>query len=166
MRRATSLLGLPVLGPAGQRLGTVRDLILGPAGDRVAALVLEPAGWLRPGRLVDWTAVTGVADAVFVSAFPRPFSPGESGAGPAWRELAGQPVYSPAGSDLGQLADVWVDPATGSITGYQVSAGLVEDLLLGQSVIPGPAPLVRGRSAVILGADAAGNPPPEAAARE
>lgn len=156
VRRLTSLLGLPVLDAGGRRLGRVRDVVLSACGRRVAALVVEPGRWLRPGRVVDWPAVVAVGDgAVVVASAPRPLAPGEGGVGPAWQQVAGRPLYSSGGADLGHLADAWVDPASGAITGYQVSAGLVDDLLSGQTVLPGPAPLVTGPEALILG-DGAG----------
>lgn len=146
MPRACELLGLPVVAAGtGRRLGRVQDLVLDAAGTRVTGLLLDGGGWMRAPRLVPWTEVAGLADAVVTRAAPAPTPT----AGPTWRGLNGMPVLTEAGAELGGLADLWFRP-DGVLTGYQLSCGLIDDLLSGQPVLRGPAPLRLGEEAVFL----------------
>lgn len=146
MPKGSDLLGLPVIAAAsGRRLGRVQDLVLDPAGARVVGLLLEPAGWFRPPQVLPWPAVAGVGDAVVARGEPAP----AAAAGPTWRALAGKAVLTEQGAELGALADLWL-AADGAVTGYQLSCGLIDDLLSGQPVLRGPRPLRVGEEAVFL----------------
>lgn len=146
MPRASELLGLPVVAAAtGRRLGRVQDLVLDPAGARVTGLLLDAGGWLRPPLVLPWPAVAGVADAVVARDEPAPLP----APGCTWRRLAGKPVLTAAGEEVGGLADLWLQP-DGALAGYQLSGGLIDDLLCGQPVLWGQAPLRVGEAAVFL----------------
>ncbi len=146
MPRGSDLLGLPVIAATGgQALGRVQDLVLDPAATRVVGLLLDRGGWLRSPRTLPWPAVGGVADAVVANHTPVP------GAAPGltWRELAGKPVLTPGGDELGLLTDLWLG-SNGMIAGYQLSCGLIDDLLSGQPVLRAPLQLAVGEAVAFI----------------
>ncbi len=61
----------------------------------------------------------------------------------------GKRLISQGGDDLGVIDDLVFDPVSGAIAGYQVSGGVVRDLLEGKDYIPVAAGLIIGKDAVI-----------------
>lgn len=145
MMRLGSLLGLPAITfPAGRRLGRVRDVcIAGPAA-RVTGILVQPQTWGRPRTVVNWNCVHRAGhDAILLT---EPLVPA---AGTLLSAMLGWSVFNPDGTELGLLADLWLDPETGALSGLQLTRGLVDDLLAGQPVLPLIAPLHVGEGAVI-----------------
>src|ERR1051325_3466491 len=122
MMRASSLRGLAVvaLEPAG-KVGVVDEVVLDPDARRVAGLVvsrgpsvlgaghtvLVPAGSLHAiGR--DAITVRGLAEI----GDPR------LAALPKLSQVTGRKLVTHAGTALGTIADVLMDPADGRIVGY------------------------------------------------
>jgi len=50
--------------------------------------------------------------------------------------LIGTKVYSKAGSEVGVIRDVMFDPVTGRIEGFEISDGLLQDVIQGRKVLP------------------------------
>lgn len=149
MARGSDLLGLPVVNAqTGRRIGRVEDLILAEGGRRLAGLVLETAGWWRPALTIRWGAVQAVGrGAILVAA--ESGQPEEGIEGRCWRQLAGKPALTDTGEELGLLADLWWE-ADGAVSGYQLSAGLLDDLIFGQPVLPVPAAIRCGDEAIFF----------------
>ena len=126
----SAILGLPViLAPTGRRLGQVSDLALNPDGDAVLGVVVE-GGWTRGRRLLDRQAVAGWGPDALVATAEAWLA---ADAGLHAATLSGKPVLVRTGRELGQLDDLEFDPASGSLTGFGLSAGLVSDLLHGKT---------------------------------
>lgn len=150
MLTGSELLGLPVLDAAtGRRVGRVHDLALAPDATRLAGLVLAPAIWWQGPRLLPWDDVHSAGR----SAVLARRGPAAGTVGPRWRELSGKPLVTDRGDELGLLADLWIGRG-GTVVGYQLSCGLVEDLLEGQPVLPGPLRLTPGPVSVLVPAAA------------
>lgn len=149
MVRRNALIGLPVfLAVGGQRLGEVRDLALAPAATTVAGVVLT-GGWWRQRRILDRRGITSWGpDAIIASH--EDYLPADA-AGPSLDSLIGKPLLSGGGRELGRLDDLSFDPGTGAFTAYQLSAGLVTDLLQGKQLLAAAAPLVPGEAVIWLG---------------
>lgn len=148
MARGSELLGLPVVDAhTGRRLGRVRDLVLGDGAQRVTGLVLDSGGWWRPPRVVPWVAVQGIGSGAAVVQLDSADLAERSG--PCWSDLAGKPALTGQGNELGLLADLWLRP-DGTVAGFQLSSGLLDDLLSGQSVLPAPRQLRYGADAVFF----------------
>ena len=54
------------------------------------------------------------------------------------REILDKQVYTEAGISLGILADVMFDRASGEIKGYQLSDGILSDIIFGRLTMPLP----------------------------
>jgi len=151
VQRLGDLLGLPVVTLAGgRRVGRVRDLVLDPGGRQVLGLLLSREGWFRGAQGVPWGEVVRIGrDAVLVRGEPRP-----APAGLLWSSLRGKPVLTLGGAEVGLLADLEVDPG-GRVQGYRLSGGVLDDLLVGQARVEGPAHMEPGSDVVLLSGPAA-----------
>lgn len=139
VRRAKVLIGLPVVAnDQGRVVGEVKDLCVDPAQRRVRALqIVDGAVWRRT-RVLPWEQVVQISeDAVYIPA-PTALSSGEELTADCWFLMAseggvyGRSVIDVAGERLGRLGDILVDFSTGEIAGYEISDGMLQDLLSGR----------------------------------
>ncbi|MGH9183892.1 MAG: PRC-barrel domain-containing protein [Acidimicrobiales bacterium] len=114
MRRLTQTAGTKVVSRASaEQIGTVSRAMVDPDGHRIVALQVGK------GRLVDWEALTGVgAGAVVVDDGSRVRGPEDEREHRAVRgelDLEGKLVLSDAGNELGTVADLEFDEASGVV---------------------------------------------------
>lgn len=134
------MVGLPAFGQdSGGPAGRVRDLLFSGRGERVIGLLLEGGRWWRR-RLVPFEEVAAIGPAAVMLRRPVVLDAPD---GPRLRRLRrphshqlGLRVLTPDGRDLGIVADVCFEPASGSVSGYLVSGGLVADVTRGQMFLP------------------------------
>ena len=115
--------------PEGENIGTVEDVLLHPEEQRLGALVIKSPRLAGPQIVLaeDISAVGG--DVVAIHRAERlqdqaRFS--ESVQLVSVGESSGRKVATSSGNYVGDLSDVHVDPATGKVTGYEVTGGLFE----------------------------------------
>ncbi len=138
-------------------MGEVRDLLIGRRGDRLSGLRVVCTGRfaLKSLRFRDIHSLG--EDAVIVHDATALLSPSrvravEAGArGPD--AVIGKPVITADGRDLGIIDDIVIDPVAGKVTGYEVSGGLVTDLVDGKLILPVPPGMRVGQDAVLIPAD-------------
>ncbi|MDX9872155.1 MAG: PRC-barrel domain-containing protein [Clostridia bacterium] len=64
---------------------------------------------------------------------------------------AGPVVMTAAGDNLGMIEDILLEELDGSITGYEISNGLLLDVVMGRKVVPAPNILAYHDDTVIIG---------------
>lgn len=127
------LTGRPVVQQGtGRFLGRVKDVLIDPQGVQLVALRLTGSGWFNAVRGVAWSQVLGTQlDRLLVDGEPAELAGLAPGAQPL-SELIGPPEPVAAGSFVD---DAVFDPATGRIVGYQLSRGVLQDLLEGRRFV-------------------------------
>jgi uncharacterized protein YrrD len=162
MRKGKDLLGLSIVGEQdGCILGTVRDLLFDHDTDQLLAFVLAESGLfgLVDAQIVPWPQVRNIAgDVILVrnEASRRDLHDAPQLLSVARREtvLSGTQVLSHEGRQLGTLADMFIDEASGRVVGYEVSGGFIADTLHGKRFLSAPPGLSIGTDAAIANADA------------
>ncbi len=138
-------------------MGEVRDLLIGRRGDRLSGLRVVVSGRfsLKSLRFRDIHSLG--EDAVIIHdptalLAPSRVRAAEAGArGP--EKIIGKRVITADGRDLGTVDDIVIDATAGKVTGYEVSGGLVRDLVDGKLILPVPPGMKVGQDAVIIPAD-------------
>ena len=146
--RYGEVLNLPVIcADDGSKVGIVKDILFSIRDRQVKALLLEQKGLSTRRRAILFDELlsigggaviigssAGVADldrASFKDIFGDEGSPiGDEGG------LIGTKVYSKAGGEVGVIKDVMFDPGTGRIEGFEISDGLLQDVVQGRKVLP------------------------------
>lgn len=156
MRGARGLIGLPVLDHvSGKRLGTVRDVLV-DRGWAMRGIVLDYKSWFGSARYVDWRNVRTIGhDAVMVDgkSSVRRY---KDVAGIYFlcygkNRLKGLPVISTEGIQMGHLEDVYFSQKMEeSIIGFELSDGLLTDLVEGRRNIPVPEGAMRGDDMILV----------------
>lgn len=137
MEKARRLLGRLVYARDGRCLGEVADCLLDDKCRRLAGLVIKAPLWHRPRYAAarDISSITSEAVHLRVSRLPyqpikgrRLFGSGAS--------LLGKIVVTTGGTGNGQIKDVLLDRRRLEVWGFEVSDGLVKDVLEGAKYLP------------------------------
>lgn len=158
MRRTRLWIGLPVFQiDSGERLGTVSDVFF-DINHHVKEILLEREGILTGKAVVPVTDIKSVGeDAITIESIAIKADPekntndfcllnGEEA-------LIGKDLYTEGGAILGTVADVYIGAESDNIVGYEVSDGLLADLVAGRKWLPF-AQTVRIGDQIIVKADA------------
>lgn len=153
LRTFAAIEGLPVLSLAtGEECGHVVDLLYDNGA--VAGLVIDVKGWFKrhmmlPLEVVDSFGEDGVM--VADSDVLRPFHKSKAAVLKSGRNrLQGTPLLTREGEKLGLVEDVYFHEEMGTIIGYEVTEGLVADILEGRKVVKSEAKLTIGGGRAIL----------------
>jgi uncharacterized protein YrrD len=157
MIKGKALIGHSVVAQDGTQLGAVRDLIFDHDTGHVLALVLNERDLfgLMDALIVPWREVASVgADVVFVrtAASKMKLHDDEAARTASQREtsLSGTRIVTTEGKELGTLADMIIDEATGRVLGYEISGGFIADTLHGKKFLPAPPGLEVGKDAAVV----------------
>jgi uncharacterized protein YrrD len=141
MRKGKSVIGKDILSlEDGTHLESVRDLIVDADGQRLVAIVVEESGLMSPARVIPIGEVTSFGkDAVVVrgsgSIVPTNQDETLQAIVEQKEKILGKQVYTVQGDDQGKIADIYFDEPTGTVTGYEVSGGLLGDVAKGTSFL-------------------------------
>lgn len=159
MLKGRELMGLPVINRlTGQEIGMAEDLYLKLKEKKVTGLSVRSGNWLTSCQVVPLENVYQVGtDAVLINPMeednppqekelPYPSEDNTCGV----KELKGLPVISTGGNDLGTVEDVLLNLPEGKILGWELSDGLVQDLVDGRKFLPGGSVLLYGPDRFIV----------------
>jgi uncharacterized protein YrrD len=127
MIKANSVLGKQLLSRAdGEKLGSVKDVIVGKDRTRVVALLLSEGGFFSKPTVVPLESVVNFGkDAVVITdsqaVVKADHVPTVAQALEIDQNLTGRKVFSEQGDHYGKLADIYFDDKTGEIMGVDVT---------------------------------------------
>lgn len=156
LRTFSTVEGLPVIEQAsGIECGHVLDVLV-DRGERISGFVIDKKGWLNHHLFLPISAVASFGyDGVMVENFKdvyrydrknhhaHPLKLGK-------RRLQGISLLTTEGEKVGLVEDVYFDEEVGTIVGYEVTDGLVADLVDGRKVVKTKGPLVVGKDRAIV----------------
>lgn len=153
MRKGRETIGLPVVSlKSGKELGFVEDLVWSHQERRVSHLIVRDKGLTRKEYLVDLSSVASVGDdAVTVTGEDSLSEVSKPADGYArLGSLTGLPAMTTGGNNLGTIEDLVFALNEGRLLGYELSAGLVGDLVSGRELLEPEKILTWGEDAVIV----------------
>jgi uncharacterized protein YrrD len=141
LQRYSDVLNLPVICvDSGRKVGVVKDILFSPGEWQVKALLLEGRSVSVRKRVVFLSEVISLGcDAAIIEStkcvlwmdrvsFKKKFRDEGS--------LLGLRVFSKAGGELGVVKDVLFDYTTCKIEGFEISDGLLQDVIHGRRLLP------------------------------
>lgn len=138
MRKGRELLSLPVVvALTGEQLGEVRELLYDTRECRLIGFVVADGGWLHGAKVVlmpEVREITGTAVVVEDRACVRDLSEIRE-LKTAICDINGYNLITTDGSELGTIRDLLISPDKGKIEGYEISKGIIDDLLNGRSTV-------------------------------
>lgn len=174
MLKAQSIIGKKVLSRLdGQRIDSVRDIVISKDHARIVALILDEGGLFSPATAVGFENVVSFGkDAVVITDSKQVVRVDHF---PAVKEimddrdsLVGKKVFTESGDQMGKIEDVYFDESTGNLTALEISGKLVAtarnssaQLTMSDLVSIGPDAVIINMGAVPkLEAQVAGGPKP------
>ncbi len=157
MKKGRNVIGLPVLEQnEGFRLGKVIDVLYAGDNGSILGIMVETEGVSLPEmRFIQLDGITEISEeAVFIAdkngLLPPHCLKNNDQNSFSSALLLGQHIYSELGKEKGVVKDVLLDFATGKVAGYQISNGLLADLLNGRPVIPVGNVITMGKDMIIV----------------
>jgi len=158
MRKGTDLIGKPVVAfDTGEQFERIKDLLFDQETNQLLGFLVDEGGWFSSARVLPLQNVQTIGpDAVIVAAKNTVVNATQVPAIQRLLErnnvLKGTKIMTTDGRDLGTLADLYFNEATGVVEGYEASGGVFADAYSGRSFIPAP-------HAIKIGEDVAFVPP-------
>lgn len=152
LRKGREIIGLPVVSLAtGKELGLVEDLLWDHQGRRITHLVIGEKGISKESRWVSFHDILGIGDdAVTVAGDSLPDGVQDPEVDTRASRLTGLPVLTAGGNNVGTIEDVVFASEDGRLLGYEISSGLVGDLVSGRDVLAPDTVITWGEEAVIV----------------
>lgn len=157
MKKSGEIIGLPIISIAdGKEIGKVKDLVINPAGGKIAALVLDDGQWYLEAKLLAFDAVIGMGEyAVMVensnAVSPVTACPEVEKLLEAGVKVIGTKVLTNTGGICGQVQEIVLDK-DGQIAACEVA---VDGGELKQ--IPAPQILTYAKDVTIINVAASAN---------
>jgi len=164
-RRRRDTLGLPVLKlDGGKKMGEVRELIFDGERKSLDGVLIKEDTLLSGGQVVQYSDIHSLGlDAVTLRKGSEVLKWGDlkkrreqASQAQGWPEpekLLGKRLVTEAGRDLGMIDDLIFDAEEGKLEGYELSGGLIKDVVDGKGFVPVPEQVILGTDTVIVPAD-------------
>lgn len=143
---------------SGKKVGIVKDILF-DASQCFIGLLLEDGGWLRRRKYIPNDNIVSIGrDAVVIQSQKRilPFDESTKdwiGVCSGQKSLKGRPILLTSGHELGVIENVYFMEEMGTIVGYELSDGWLNDVMEGRKVLKASAPLIWGQDACMAKAD-------------
>jgi uncharacterized protein YrrD len=132
MIKGEQLIGKTVFNRTGQKLESVRQLVLDATGTQIIALMVDGEGGRGDPRAISFEGIESIGpDAIIVAEGVRGLPPA------SWPEVMsrlneptpqGREVLSVRGEHLGHLADCCFNEFSGRLVGIEISRGSIADI--------------------------------------
>lgn len=149
MLKGNDLMGIPIVAyDTGETIKKVKDLIFDNNSQLLGFLVDENI-WIRDTQVLPLHSVKVIGPDVIVASSETAIAsvsrlPEIKQALERDLVMVGTKIVTEEGYDLGTIADLFFDKATGAIEGYEVKGGLFADPECGVSFVPAPQNLKIG----------------------
>lgn len=141
LHRYSEVLNLPVIcADSGKKAGVVKDILFNLKSREVKALLLESKRLLPGRRTVLRSDLLRLGDnAAIISDISCVSNMNWKAYKDAFGDEAcplGLKIYSKDGGELGIVKDVIFDIQSGKIEGFEISDGLLQDIIQGRRILP------------------------------
>jgi uncharacterized protein YrrD len=140
--RGKDILKRPVIArDTGEKVGQVEDLVIDRSGTRVLGMVVAGKMIFGSDKVVPWEAVRSVGlDSAVIDSKSSVIKASQA---PEIAEvlkegyvLLGNRLLTTGGRELGKIENVFFDPETGSVEGYELTGGTNKQRESGSAFLP------------------------------
>ena len=154
MQSVQSLLGLPILEICcGTQIAETQEVVVSLEEKSVIGIVTQKEGWLTETKgilLRDIFRIGRDAITIYSDHVIRVLKLKDTREICLCGELFDKPVFTETGLNLGFITDLFFETTTGEVKSYELSDGLITDLLRGRMVMPLPAAQIINQERMIV----------------
>jgi uncharacterized protein YrrD len=154
-----SLLGLPVISArTGKKLGVVVDIIFKPSREKIEGLLISKEGLMERKNHIPLEQIRTIGrHAVIIDDVQSDTNKTRnivlSNKGEYGNQILGRQLLRGDGQELGHVSDIILNPNDGSVEGFEISRGVIDDLLDGRYILPYDASNSISGDAIIVSAE-------------
>ncbi|MGB9792753.1 MAG: PRC-barrel domain-containing protein [Thermacetogeniaceae bacterium] len=163
MRKGREIIGLPVVSVVtGKELGMVEEILWDHQDRRITSLVVGEKKNSRKdfknSHVVAMEEILGIGEhAVTIERDSLSETEMKERVGRPTTGVKGVPVITTDGNQLGTVEDVVFSETDGKLVGYEISSGLVGDIVSGRFILNPEAVVTWGEEMVIVNSSAYDN---------
>ncbi|WP_353892557.1 PRC-barrel domain-containing protein [Proteinivorax hydrogeniformans] len=151
MKRLNYLVGMPLLAiDKGEKVGEFCEGYISTLEHKLAGLILRKASIISQPYGVLPSQVNVGESAIVLKEKEKPKILDLHEHCLPYARIKEKPIYSKNGENLGNIQDVLFLKETGQILGFEVSDGVVNDILNGRGIIPVPSSTIYGKDTIVV----------------
>ena len=153
MRRAAELIGLPIISRSkGEILGEVEDILFDSHTGELKTFVIKNKNiyYIPVENIFKIGEDLIVVENSFLLENNEMENDKLASLDSGEYTLLGEEVITSDGKELGLVSDLVIDEKNYKMAGYEISGGIVSDILKGRNILPIEKNYTRGEDAVIL----------------
>ncbi|MFZ5943342.1 MAG: PRC-barrel domain-containing protein [Bacillota bacterium] len=149
-RKASDFVNMPIIDlTSGSQLAKAKNVVLNAENDALSGFICENHKFLPRNKvknlgkdaIIVEENISSLLEKIKIPLNPPLFLP---------EYLIGTPIVTQEGRSIGIVGDILINGDTGQIEGYEVSDGLLKDLVSGRSIISIPQVITYGEDAVVI----------------
>ena len=158
MLRASDVIGRQIaVRDGGQIAGKIKDLVVDSTGRQVIGIVLSDGTFSR-SRVAPWKAIQAFGpDSVLIDSAGTVAKADEipeiKAVLDTKTKIKGLKLLTTAGKELGRITDFEFDETTGSVSGFELSSGLLSSAFDGNPFLPIPVSIELGKDVAFVAPD-------------
>lgn len=155
MRKASDLIGLPVISKeTGKKIATIKEIIYSEKKNKVVGFLVNEGGFFREAKLIQFNNVDSIGkDALIIEnenlVEKSSFLP-EINQLINEKKIAEDEILTEDGESIGHIRDIIIDVGNGTVLGFILTEGLIQDLKEGRNVLPYNIETIFGENSIII----------------
>ncbi|HHY40448.1 MAG TPA: photosystem reaction center subunit H [Syntrophaceticus sp.] len=156
MRKSRQYLSLPVVTlEEGKEIGRIRGLVINPQAGEIAALIVQRGHIFPEQKVIPYPRVVSVGNnaltiqkassAERLASLPQILNLVKENV-----QLKGSRIITEEGTSLGHVVEYLVDPATGKIEAFEVTASPAASLWKGKAYLPASEVRTIGKDVLVV----------------
>ena len=158
MRKSQEVIGLSIIHlETGKKLGTVCDLLFDEE-QQFRGILMEDGGLFKRRKFISTDHIVSIGNDAVVVDNEHPFSANPKNKN--WmsicsgdKKLKGRTILTSSGYEMGLVENVYFLEEMGTLIGYELSDGILNDIRDGRKWLKTKKPLIWGEDVLIAPAD-------------
>lgn len=155
MRKESELIGLPVISKeTGKKIATIREIIYSEKKNKVVGILVSEGNIFREARLIQFNNVDSIGKDALIIENENLVE--KSSLLPEINQLINEKkitedeILTEDGESLGHVRDIIIDVENGTVLGFILTDGLIQDLKEGRNVLPYSIETIFGENSIII----------------
>ena len=152
MIKESEIVGTPIINKDGNKIASIKEILYSKSRKKVNAFLISESGLFKRPQIVKFIDVSELGkDAIFIEnekTLKKQYSKIEGYFN--YKKAIGQEVITEQGESIGFINDILIDKNEGTVVGFILTDGIIEDISAGRKVLPYDKDIVFGEETIII----------------